>query len=69
MNIIRLTLKQAYRIIVFIIGTSVLLFGLILIFTPGPAFVFIPAGLLILASEFVWARSLLHRIRNRKKRR
>jgi len=30
---------------------------------PGPAFIVIPLGLLILASEFAWARQLLRRAR------
>jgi hypothetical protein len=34
-----------------------------MIFTPGPAIVFIPAGLALLATEFHWARRLLDRVR------
>ena len=34
-----------------------------MIFTPGPAIVFIPAGLALLATEFEWARRLLQRVR------
>lgn len=44
------------RIIVGIVGSLVLLVGIALIFLPGPAFVIIPAGLAILATEFNWAR-------------
>ena len=40
-----------------------LIIGIIMIFTPGPAIVFIPAGLALLATEFQWARRLLHRVR------
>ena len=36
-----------------------MLFGIALIFLPGPGSVVIPIGLLILASEFAWARWLL----------
>ncbi len=49
------------RWLVGIIGTTVLLVGLALIFLPGPAFVVIPVGLAILATEFVWARRYLER--------
>jgi hypothetical protein len=35
---------------------------------PGPAIVVIPAGLAILATEFPWARRLLHRVRERLER-
>jgi hypothetical protein len=33
--------------------------------TPGPAVVVIPLGLGILATEFVWARTLLHHVKER----
>ena len=56
-ELLKLTLRQAWRLVVFVVGTTVLIFGLILTVTPGPAFVVIPIGLAILATEFVWARS------------
>lgn len=58
-----LTLRQARRIAILIVGVSVLIFGVALIVLPGPAFVVIPAGLGILAMEFDWARRWLNRIR------
>lgn len=51
--------KRIKRVVVGIIGTIVLLAGIILIVLPGPATLVIPAGLTILATEFVWARNLL----------
>ena len=36
-----------------------------MIFTPGPAIIVIPAGLAILATEFIWARILLKRFKNK----
>jgi hypothetical protein len=57
------SLSWARRIVVAIIGFTVLLFGIALIVLPGPAFIVIPLGLAILATEFVWARSLLQRAR------
>jgi tellurite resistance protein TerC len=47
------------RLTVGIIGGTILLIGLALIVLPGPAFVVIPIGLAILATEFVWARRWL----------
>lgn len=55
--------KQVKRIAVGIIGGTVLLIGCVLIFIPGPAFIVIPAGLAILATEFAWARRWLKRAR------
>lgn len=56
------TLRQARRVIRIVIGFTVLLVGVAMIVLPGPAIVVIPAGLAILATEFVWARKLLARL-------
>jgi len=60
-----LTYSGLKRILVLVIGTSVLVVGIIMIFTPGPAIIVIPAGLAILATEFIWARVLLKRFKNK----
>jgi len=52
------------RIIVAIVGFTVLLIGVALLVLPGPAFIVIPLGLAILATEFVWARALLKKARD-----
>ena len=44
------------KILVAIMGGTVLLIGLIMVVTPGPAILVIPVGLGILATEFAWAR-------------
>lgn len=49
------------KVFVAIAGFTVLLIGLAMVVLPGPAFIVIPLGLAILATEFVWARSLLDR--------
>ncbi|MBN1356936.1 PGPGW domain-containing protein [bacterium] len=54
---------RAHRIVVVISGGFVLLVGIAMIFLPGPAFIMIPLGLVILATEFVWARRLLNRLK------
>jgi tellurite resistance protein TerC len=56
--------KKAKRLVIFVIGSSVVLVGVAMIFLPGPAFLVIPAGLAILATEFLWARRLLQRMKN-----
>jgi tetrahydromethanopterin S-methyltransferase subunit E len=55
--------KILKRVVVGVIGGTIVLIGIALLILPGPAFVVIPLGLLILASEFAWARRLLHRAR------
>jgi len=62
------TLKQARRVVVIVVGFTVLLFGLALIVLPGPAVLLIPIGLGILATEFVWARQLLRRMKTEAER-
>jgi hypothetical protein len=52
-------IRYARRVVTAIVGMTVLLFGIALIVLPGPAFVVIPIGLAILATEFAWARRWL----------
>jgi uncharacterized protein (TIGR02611 family) len=59
------TLKQAKRLVVAVVGFTVLIAGVAMILLPGPAFIVIPLGLAILATEFVWARNLLKRIKEK----
>ena len=58
-----MTYKLARRIVVGVVGTTVLLLGIIMIVTPGPGLVVIPIGLAILSIEFAWARFWLRRVR------
>lgn len=64
-NLWLVTLRQFRRLFVFVIGMTVVLIGVIMFFTPGPAVVVIPLGLGILALEFAWARLLLRRFRDK----
>jgi tellurite resistance protein TerC len=56
-------LRYARRIVIGVIGVTVLLIGLTLLVLPGPAIVVIPLGLAILATEFAWARRWLTIVR------
>lgn len=57
------TYKTARRIVVTIVGGTVLLVGIAMILLPGPAVVVIPLGLAILGLEWAWARRFLHKVR------
>ncbi len=59
------TLTQARRLIVIVVGFTILAAGVAMIVLPGPAFIVIPIGLAILATEFLWARKLLDRVKER----
>jgi tellurite resistance protein TerC len=56
-------LHVAKRIVVAVIGGTVTLIGIALVVLPGPAFVVIPIGLSILATEFLWAKHWLKKAR------
>jgi uncharacterized protein (TIGR02611 family) len=48
-----------FRIGFGLVGALILLAGLVMLVTPGPAFVLIPIGLAMLSMEFIWAERLL----------
>ena len=60
---LHLTYKAARRIVVGIVGVTVLIIGVVMLVTPGPALIVIPVGLAILSIEFTWARAWLKRLR------
>ncbi|MEM8815592.1 MAG: PGPGW domain-containing protein [Pseudomonadota bacterium] len=60
---IHMTYKLAKRIVVAVVGATVLLVGVAMLVTPGPAFIVIPIGLAILSIEFAWARRWLRKVR------
>jgi tellurite resistance protein TerC len=76
-RVFHLTYTTGRRIAIAIVGTSVLLLGIVMlvapgpafIVIPGPAFIVIPVGLAILAIEFVWARHWLKKLREMISRR
>jgi hypothetical protein len=49
-------LRLARKVAVVVLGLTVVLIGVVMILTPGPAVIVIPAGLAILATEFLWGR-------------
>jgi uncharacterized protein (TIGR02611 family) len=56
-------LALASKVAVALVGGLVVLAGMVMIVTPGPALVLIPLGLAILATEFRWARRWLEKAR------
>ena len=60
---LHLTYKVARRIAIGVTGGTILLLGVVMLVTPGPALVVIPVGLAILGLEFAWARLWLKKIR------
>jgi tellurite resistance protein TerC len=58
-----ITYKWARRIVVVVIGGSILAIGVAMIVLPGPAIIVIPIGLGVLGIEFAWARHWLRKLR------
>jgi len=57
-------IRRIKRIFTAIIGFTLLLIGLAMIVLPGPAILVIPLGLAVLATEFVWAKRLLRKLKS-----
>jgi uncharacterized protein (TIGR02611 family) len=62
-EVLSYTLKKVRRLIIGVVGFTILLIGIALLVLPGPAFIVIPIGLGLLATEFVWARRLLKKVK------
>lgn len=58
-------IKKIRGIFIAVIGFTILITGAAMIVFPGPAIIVIPIGLAILATEFVWARRLLRKLKNK----
>lgn len=59
------SLKQVKRVIIAVIGFTVLAIGLVMVVLPGPALLVIPVALGILATEFVWAKNLIKKVKSK----
>jgi uncharacterized protein (TIGR02611 family) len=58
-------LSTIRKIVITIIGFSVIAIGCALIFLPGPALIVIPIGIAILSLEFLWAKKLLTKVKEK----
>jgi tellurite resistance protein TerC len=56
--------KLARRIVIAVIGGTILLGGVIMLVTPGPGVAIILLGLAILAIEFAWAKIWMDKVRH-----
>jgi tellurite resistance protein TerC len=62
---LKLTLNSVKKLIVAVIGSTIFIIGIFMIVLPGPAFIVIPLGLAILATEFVWAKKWLDKVKQK----
>jgi len=61
----RRSLEAPYRVLVGLVGSLVVAFGIVTIPLPGPGWLTVIAGLFVLATEFAWAERLLEYTRRR----
>jgi hypothetical protein len=61
--LLRIGIRWVRRIVITIVGLTLLLVGVIMVVAPGPATLVIPLGLAILGLEYAWARRLLKRLK------
>jgi tellurite resistance protein TerC len=62
------TIDQVWRFFKILAGFTLLLVGVVMVFTPGPGWLAIFLGLTLLAAEFVWARRLMDRMKHQGNR-
>jgi uncharacterized protein (TIGR02611 family) len=65
---VRMTKRHGRRVAVSIVGGVVVLAGLAMCVLPGPGLLTVAAGLAILATEYVWAKRLLVKVRQMSRR-
>ncbi|OLS24788.1 MAG: hypothetical protein HeimC2_20930 [Candidatus Heimdallarchaeota archaeon LC_2] len=56
------TVKELRRIVILIMGLTIVFIGVLLLILPGPGVVTIIFGLTLLASEFYWAKNWLKKV-------
>jgi tellurite resistance protein TerC len=61
----QVTYRTARKVVVGVLGASVLALGIALLVLPGPGILVIAAGLAILSLEFAWARHWLRVVKQR----
>ena len=58
------TTERVRREFLIVAGFTLLVLGIIMIFTPGPGTPVILMGLGLLAAEFVWAKRIMKRVKH-----
>lgn len=57
--------KTWRKVIVFVVGMTLLLVGIVMLVLPGPAIVVITLSLALLSTEFIWARKWFLKIKEK----
>lgn len=62
------TYRTARRVVIAVVGGTVLFFGALMMIGPGPGILTVAAGLGILSIEFAFARRWLRRVKEESKK-
>ncbi|SHJ82667.1 tellurite resistance protein TerC [Malonomonas rubra DSM 5091] len=62
-HLAEISYQQAKRLTILIVGSTLLLVGIVMLVLPGPGTLVIIIGLTVLAAEFAWARLWLRRVK------
>jgi len=65
---LKLSYSAARKVVIAVVGATVVLLGVAMIVLPGPGILVIPLGLGILGVEFAWARRWLEQLREESSR-
>lgn len=57
-------LEKAKRTIKIVFGFTILIIGIALLVLPGPGIPIVIFGLIILATEYIWAKNLLNKTKS-----
>jgi len=66
-DVLGVSYRGAKRLVVLVVGCTMVLIGVLLLVLPGPGLLVIFLGLTLLASEFVWARRWLTHLREKSR--
>lgn len=56
--------KHTKRVVIFVIGITIVFIGIALLVLPGPGLLVILGGLALLAAEFAWAKVILNKVKS-----
>ena len=59
----KIVLRHTKRVVIAVIGSTVILIGFAFFVLPGPGLLIVIIGLAVLATEFAWAQGLLYKAR------
>ncbi|MCI5073243.1 PGPGW domain-containing protein [bacterium] len=63
----QLLFKHLKKLLIFIVGLTIIIIGIALLVLPGPGIVTIAVGLGVLSLEFVWAKRLFEKAKTYSK--